>query len=198
MRGILGTSSFVNIWAGVDVGGRRKGFHAAVVDERRLLGGPVRLTTLDGVVTWLTERTPALVAVDSPRGPAPDGLRSRPEERALAAAICGIRYTPAADRLAGNPYYEWIRHGLQLYEALDAAGVPAIECFPTASWTRWFGRRGATGRARWSADALAAVGVAGLPRRLGQDGRDAIGAALTARCRDLGRWEAFGPIVVPA
>jgi predicted nuclease with RNAse H fold len=98
----------------------------------------------------------------------------------------------------GNPYYEWIRHGLELYEALEAAGLPAIECFPTASWTRWAGRRGSTGRARWSAAALTARGLDGLPRRLGQDGRDAIGAALTGRCRDQGRWEAFGRIVVPA
>jgi predicted nuclease with RNAse H fold len=188
----------VTAWAGVDVGGRRKGFHAAVVDETCLVAGPARLATSAAAVAWLERHKPALVAVDSPRAPAPDGLRSRPEERALAAAICGIRYTPEAAELNGNAYYAWITHGLELYTALDAAGLLAIECFPTASWTRWAGARGTTSRARWSSAALAASALAGVPERIGQDGRDAIGAALTARCRDRGRWEAFGPIVVPA
>src|SRR5436190_1343462 len=108
----------VAMWGGVDVGGRRKGFHAAVVDERRLVAGPTRLATASAVLDWLEDRA-TLVAVDSPCAPAPDGSSSRPEERALAAAVCGIRYTPAA-------------------------------------------------------------------------------SALTARCRDRGCWQAFGPIVVPA
>jgi len=185
------------MWGGVDVGGRRKGFHAAVVDERRLVAGPTRLATASAVLDWLEDRA-TLVAVDSPCAPAPDGSSSRPEERALAAAVCGIRYTPPASALLASAYYEWIEHGFELYATLDAAGLAAIECFPTASWTRWAGSRGTTTRARWSAAALAALGLAGVPGRLGQDDRDAIGAALTARCRDRGRWEAFGPIVVPA
>jgi hypothetical protein len=40
--------------------------------------------------------------------------------------------------------------------------------------------------------------VPGTPARLGQDARDAIGAALTARLHSLGRTRTFGEIVVPA
>src|SRR5439155_22006588 len=115
--------------------------------------------------------------------PAPYSPRSRREERARASAVGGIRYTPPASALVASAYCEWIEHGFELYATLDAAGLAAIECFPTASWTRWAGSRGTTTRARWSAAALAALGLAGVPGRLGQDDRDAIGAALTARCR---------------
>src|SRR5438093_12988976 len=96
------------VWAGVDVGGRRKGFHLAVVDGERLHAGPVRVASVRDAVRWLRWRTPRLVAVDSPRSPAPDGLRSRPEERLLASSVCGIRFTPEGALLRRSRYYEWI------------------------------------------------------------------------------------------
>ena len=181
-------------WAGVDVGGRRKGFHAAVVDERGLVAGPRRLARAKDAAEWLAGHAPLLVAVDSPRQPAPDGLGSRSCERELARAVCGIRYTPARRLLPGNPYYEWILNGFELYDVLERAGLEAIECFPTASWTRWAGGRRGT-RAAWSAAALARI-MPGAPR-LSQDGRDAIAAALTARSTARGAVERFGDIVVP-
>jgi hypothetical protein len=70
----------MTVWAGVDVGARRKGFHGAVIDDRRLIDGPLRLPTVQDVVEWLALRRPELVAVDSPREAAPDGGKSRPEE----------------------------------------------------------------------------------------------------------------------
>ncbi len=185
------------IWAGVDVGGRRKGFHLAAVDRALLVAGPVRLAGADQAVKWLVEHGPALVAVDAPRSPAPRGSRSRPEERALARTVCSLRYTPDTASLAGNPYYEWIVAGFELYEALERAQLPAVECFPTASWTRWGGRRGGATRAAWSRAALAVTGLGRVSTTLGQDGRDAIGAALTARACSLGLAERFGEIVVP-
>jgi predicted nuclease with RNAse H fold len=179
------------IWAGVDVGARRKGFHAALVDAAGLVAGPVRLADVPAAVAWLSAHEPELVAVDSPRSAAPDGLRSRPCERELARAVCGIRYTPERALLEGNPYYEWILNGFALYDALAAAGLHAIECFPTASFTRWAGGRGGLSRAAWTRGALA------LPLPHGQDGRDAVVAALTARSAAAGRVDLFGEIVVP-
>jgi predicted nuclease with RNAse H fold len=181
-------------WGGVDVGGRRKGFHAAIVDHRALVAGPLRLPDATAAVTWLARHEPELVAVDSPCRPAPEGLRSRPCERELASEICGIRYTPDEKLLWSSAYYEWILNGFELYAALDRAGLDAIECFPTASWTRWAGPRRGT-RAAWSARALAGL-LPGTPR-LSQDGRDAIAAALTARSAAVGAVERFGEIVVP-
>lgn len=178
------------MFAGVDVGGARKGFHVAVVGaEGHLAFGPDRAQSAPDVVELI--RGVELVAVDSPCAPAPDGLRSRPCERDLARAVCGIRYTPARALLEDNPYYEWILNGFELYAELAAASLPAIECFPTASFTRWAGPRGDLSRAAWTRRALALA----LPH--GQDGRDAVAAALTARSAAAGRVDFFGDIVVP-
>jgi predicted nuclease with RNAse H fold len=179
------------------VGGRRKGFHCAVVvgDEVRAL---VQFQAAGGLVDWLRFEQPRLVAVDSPVSTAPEGLSSREGERLLARArVCGIRYTPARAEVDRNDYYEWIRNGLELYAALAAAELPAIECFPTASWSRLAGPRGEERRAAWTRRALAALDLGGIPSRLNQDYRDAIGAAVTARLHDEGVTEAFGEIVVP-
>ena len=184
-------------WAGVDVGARRKGFHVAVIDAERLVAGPAQLRTAHHVTGWLREHRPSGVAVDSPLRPAPDGRRSRPDERALARAVCGIRYTPDARALHGNPYYDWIRCGLELYAALAATGWEAVECFPTATWTRLGGPRGSRSRARWSRAVLESAGLDRVPTTMNQDGRDAIGAALTARLHAQGKTDRFGDIVVP-
>ena len=186
------------VWAGVDVGGRRKGFHAAVIDGPQLLAGPERLPEPHNVVSWLLKWKPVVVAVDSPRSPAPDGQQSREGERRLAREICGIRYTPDKKALDGNRvYYEWIEHGFKLYGALEAAEFKAIECFPTASWTRWAGRRLKESRSRWSHKALLGLRLKNLPVRLNQDDRDAIAAAKTSYLYDKGYFECFGAIVVP-
>lgn len=183
-------------FAGVDVGGSRKGFDVAIVDDERLLrldGG----LSCDDVVALIGEAGPRLVGIDSPRACAPDGERSRPDERAFArAGICAIRFTPDDVTVrSGNPYYGWVVEGLALYEAL--AGVDVVEVFPTASWTRWHGPRGRRSRAAWSKEALAALRLPGVPARTNQDQRDAIAAALTVRQHARGETERFGALAVP-
>lgn len=194
------------VWAGIDVGGRRKGFHVAILREAghgpELPERPRRLATPRDVVRWLGHWAPALVAVDSPRMLADDRRRFAGERR-LAREVCRVRYTPTRaalrrQKLSRAPtYYEWIECGLEVYAALAAAGLRAIESFPTAAWTRWAGPRRGRPRARWSAQALRRLGLHGVPRRLGQDERDAIAAAATAREFEAGRCERFGTIVVP-
>jgi predicted nuclease with RNAse H fold len=144
-----------DLWAGVDVGGRRKGFHVAVISNTSLVDLDA-LPAPHEVVAWLAEHGPHLTAVDSPLVPAIEGERSRAGERALVAAgVCSLRYTPDRQALAANPmYYEWIAHGFELYQALSGAGLSAIECFPTASWTRWAGPRRKASRAAWSRAAV--------------------------------------------
>jgi predicted nuclease with RNAse H fold len=97
-----------------------------------------------------------------------------------------------------SAYYAWIVEGLGLFNALDTRDVEVIEVFPTASWTRWFGRRGSRTRAAWSRQGLAALGLDGVPTRTNQDQRDAIAAAVTARQHTAGQTETLGEIVVPA
>jgi predicted nuclease with RNAse H fold len=190
-------------WAGVDVGAS-KGFDVAVIDERGLVAGPLRVKGFREAVEWLRGQRPRVVAVDSPRHAALAGERSRHCERDLVkAGVCGIRYTPDEAALAANrSYYAWISSGFRLYDALeqaaDAMSWEIIECFPTATWSRLGGRKGTKrSRARWSGEVLASLGLSDLPERMNQDARDAIGAALTARMYEHGRTERFGEIVVP-
>ena len=139
-----------------------------------------------------------------------DVLRVHPRDD-LTNPMRGVFATRSSDRpnpiglhevevleLDGNPYYEWIVEGLRLYEALEQQPCEVIECFPTASWTRWHGPRDGRSRADWSSECLKLLGLDGVPTRLNQDQRDAIAAALTARAHEEGRAELFGEIVVPA
>jgi predicted nuclease with RNAse H fold len=189
----------VTCWAGVDVGGRRKGFDIAVIDTDRIVAVARGRADPAAVVDFLAEHRPRLVAVDSPRRAAPAGARSRAGERRLAKEICGIRYTPSQDVLdEGNPYYEWIVHGLELYGALERGSWNVIECFPTASWTRCFEEKGrGRTRAKWTRAGLGSLVLKGIPERTSLDVRDAIAAALTARLSDKKLTETFGEIEVP-
>ena len=184
----------MTLWGGVDVG-VKKGFHVAVVDEAHFVRRS-NVATADDVVGHV--RDCDLVAVDSPRACAGLGERTRECERLLAHRVCGIRWTPDEPTVrGGNPYYEWIVCGLELYAAFDREGIEAVECFPTASWTRWGGARSGATRARWSARVLAEQGLLNVPTSLNQDWRDAIGAALTARAATRGLTEPLGEIFVP-
>jgi predicted nuclease with RNAse H fold len=181
-------------WLGVDVGGERKGFDAALVRDSAVVELRSRLRAAD-VAAWALAVRPEVIAIDSPRRSAPDGCTSRECERALARAVCGIRWTPDARRLAVGAYYGWVRAGLELYAELRDWEV--IECFPTASWTRWIGPRAGRSRAAWSSAGLAALALSGVAAR-NQDQRDAVAAAVTARQYAAGATEAFGEIHVPA
>lgn len=183
-------------WIGVDVGGRKKAFDVAVVHGRSVVELRSRQSVEDVVELTRVVR-PAVVAVDSPRSAAPAGATHRLGERLLRQAVCGIRWTPARAQLQGNPYYEWIVEGLRLYEALRDVRVEVIECFPTASWTRWHGPRGSVRRAPWTRQALQGLGLDGVPARTNQDQRDAIAAALTAAAYARGHCDRYGDIVVP-
>jgi predicted nuclease with RNAse H fold len=184
-------------WIGVDVGGQRKGFDAAVIDDRAVLALRDHLTVAQ-VAGLVAEFGPAVVAIDSPGHCAPAGQTARDDERRLARTVCGIRWTPDEQHVRASPYYAWIVEGLALFGALAGGGAEVIEVFPTASWTRWLGRRAGRSRADWTRDGLAALGLAGVPARTSQDQRDAIAAAVTARQHTWGQTEAIGAIVVPA
>lgn len=188
--------------AGVDVGGRRKGFDVAVLSRRR--AELHRTTDVDRAVALVRGAT--LVGVDAPAAWAPDGQSSRPDERAFArAGVCGIRFTPdeATARARSDRYLEWVWNGLALYDALAEAGVTTTEVFPTAAWTRWLGTRDTRTRLAWTrggwdrllAGGLEVVGPRGRPT---QDAMDAVAAALVAGQAQAGDVERFGTLVVPA
>lgn len=184
-------------WLGVDVGGPRKGFDVALVNERRLLLVEGRLRRGD-VVELIELEKPLAVGIDSPRSCAPTGQKAREAERRLNQAICRVRWTPDADRVRESSYYAWIVEGLALFGALAGSPADVIEVFPTASFTRWVGKRGQRTRSAWSREGLATLDLEGLPGRTNQDQRDAIAAAVTACQHTQGLTETIGEIVVPA
>ena len=145
-RGIL---RWMARWLGVDVGRRRKGFDIALVDDRRVVALAGRLDRR-AVIECVETYQPTVVAIDSPRCWTPAGQATRDGERRLAKSICGIRWTPDERRGRASQYYAWIVEGLDLFDALARHDAEVIEVFPTASWTRWHGKRGARSRAAWS------------------------------------------------
>jgi predicted nuclease with RNAse H fold len=188
-------------YAGIDVGGRTKGFDIAIVDGRgRLLESARRVLSPEDAWDFAAPFAPGVIAIDSPRRPAPDGQHLRTGELLLRASVCGIRWTPDRTRIEqGGDYYDWIRRGLALDELLARrTNAAVVEVFPTASWTRWSGARGGRRRSAWSRAALGGLGVVGVPPRTSQDLRDAIAAAVTACQWARGdETETFGEIVVP-
>ena len=171
-------------WTGVDVGGRRKGFHLAVIEGDQV-------TELDHypdaqtLAAHLVDLNPGAVGIDSPPEWAPDGQKSRPAEREFARRrICGIRYTPDLATAQAHPgtYYDWIFNGMELWDALRQdphLHNRLYEVFPTASWTVWHGPRGSRKREEWSHEALLDLPLYLPDVRWTQDLRDAVGAAST-------------------
>ena len=187
------------------MGGKKKGFHLAVVERNRVIfpgDRAGRAKDAQALVRLLESFQPCCVAVDAPRAPAEEGERTRACERAFArAGICRLFWTPSRSAIDANRFYAWMQRGFELYAALAAAGLPAVECFPTASWTVWGGPRRGVARSTWSRRILEnltdGLGLKAPLDELGQDSRDAVGAALTARAHELGRTRCFGDLVVP-
>jgi hypothetical protein len=113
---------------GVDVGGRRKGFDVALLDDREVAVLASRLDR-NAVAELVSMHQPALIAVDSPRSCAPEGHSTRECERELNTSICGIRWTPDRKRVDADPYFAWIVEGLALYAALAAADARSSRSF---------------------------------------------------------------------
>lgn len=180
------------LFAGVDVGARRKGFHIAVIDDELNLVDQRCETAAGEAARFLAGRRVAVVAVDSPLSaaePAEPGEHGRTcEYEFLARKVCGIRLTPdevTIRKTHATDFYGWIINGWELYEALDVRAHEerweVVECFPTATWTILYGRRPrGVSRAMWSREALDALPVQRSAGRLNQDQRDALAAAYTA------------------
>jgi predicted nuclease with RNAse H fold len=128
---------------GIEVGGRRKGFHAVALDSvgavcgRRASGDP------DEIAAWCVERGARLVAVDAPCAWSADG-RSRPAEVALKKVSIQCFSTPSRDAALGHVtnHFGWMLNGERMFQALapshplssgTTVDVPgSIETFPQA------------------------------------------------------------------
>lgn len=201
------------MWIGIDVGGRTKGFHfAAISADFEVTLGNACDQPVQEVTEWMKQFEPVQrIAVDAPPDWAVDGEPYRACERKfLDEKICNIFYTPtqaigaARSEGRGDGYYDWIAHGIELWRRLadDFGREKTIECFPTASLTRWGGPRRDRSRARWSKAILASCWgdeLDDVSKARNQDQRDAVAAALTAWQFDIysDTVEFFGPLHVP-
>lgn len=190
---------------GIDVGGKRKGFHLAEISSGEPVGDPLQLADVAAVVEQVEQVRPAMIGLDSPKSCADPGESSRRDEREFrSAGICAIRWTPdEATVRSGGAYFEWVRNGLDLYEALAKLIDPEllIEVFPTAAWTQLHAPRGNRSRSEWSIEALESLDLdLAATRRWSQDDRDAVAAAYTAMlfAEHPERTLRFGDLVVPA
>jgi predicted nuclease with RNAse H fold len=111
--------------AGIDVGGARKGFHVAILEENAIVDLRAFLATRD-VAEFLAGHRPALVAVDAPPRATRTEEKTRSAERALAAAGFRMQWTRRADPAA------WMLNGESLWVELTSRGFSLVETFPTA------------------------------------------------------------------
>ena len=110
------------IVAGIDVGGARKGFHAVLLEGRRVVD-QLNTSDAEALAQWClrAER----IAIDAPCGWALAGQRSRLCERQLLAAgiHCFATPTREAALASRSNFYGWMLRGEALYAALQGHGV---------------------------------------------------------------------------
>lgn len=169
-------------------------------DQSRIVDAQPRLDC-EGLTALLDKWKPAVVAIDSPPGPARrPGSSSRACERELRALGVNVFLTPSDAEQFSTSFYEWVRVGAQAFKACakldyprqtDAAVVRgcAIEVFPHASDVFLRGCLPAPGTTRrvrtkrsWRLATLNAARVTGAlcVNRLGRPTLDSIDAALAA------------------
>ncbi|HTL61535.1 MAG TPA: DUF429 domain-containing protein [Nitrospira sp.] len=104
------------ILAGIDVGGEKKGFHAVILRNRRLIA-TLTSCSAENVAGWCIEQGAGAVGIDAPCCWSISG-RSRPCERELARHGISAFSTPAQVIGEARPFYRWMVNGLALYTHL--------------------------------------------------------------------------------
>lgn len=131
--------------AGIDVGGRTKGFHVVAMRGDEILRPERRLLEALEVAAWCRAQAVRVIGIDAPCRWREGGM-ARAAERALARARIGSFLTPtrASAEVARKDFYGWMFQGEALYAALAAthplldagtdvsAGCFCFETFPHA------------------------------------------------------------------
>ena len=110
-------------FVGIDVGGKRKGFHGVALDGSRYRTHATLGNSIE-VVNWVTAMNPDIVAIDAPSGWSKSNGRSRASERDLHREGVHCFFTPSnAMRKASKSKswnYEWIANAHEVYARLRA------------------------------------------------------------------------------
>jgi predicted nuclease with RNAse H fold len=103
---------------GIDVGGKRKGFHAVAL-RNGVFEKPIRSANPAEIIEWCRKRDADVIAVDAPCGWSQSGS-SRAAERELVAK--GIRCFATPTRIHAQNhkkgFYGWVFNGEELYRLL--------------------------------------------------------------------------------
>jgi predicted nuclease with RNAse H fold len=115
------TRSSPQIVAGIDVGGKKKGFHAVALRDGAYLG---QLTSCDPkvIADWCRKIGARLIGIDAPCRWSTTG-RARPAEQELMAEGIWCFATPsrkAADARTDG-YYAWMMNGAKLFRHLETS-----------------------------------------------------------------------------
>ncbi len=191
--------------AGVDVGGRRKGFHAACLDEFNHVELFMHQDA-QSIAAWLCQSGASVIGVDAPcRWNVPGG--SRLAERELVRLGFRCFFTPTRLRAEQNQtnFYEWIFCGQELFHCLkkshpllDRSAVctkeppspVAFETFPRAIARRispLSQQKGMETEHAFRRSVVESLGIALPLSRIGPDFVDAILCAFMARLYMQGR-----------
>ena len=115
---------------GIDVGGKRKGFHAMLLSAQSIQAVFEHTDPLQ-LVAWSLSHQPAVVAIDAPCGWSASG-GSRQSERNIAHQCKRIPSfcTPTRERAAQSRFYDWVFNGERLYQAFQRHSITPIETYP--------------------------------------------------------------------
>ena len=104
---------------GIDVGGARKGFHAVALCDGAY-AGQLASHDVQELANWcLVTMCASVIAIDAPCRWSTTG-RARPCERELMQQGIFCFATPSREKAEQHPsgYFDWMRRGADLYEAL--------------------------------------------------------------------------------
>lgn len=210
----LGFSGSELTVVGIDVGGRRKGFHAVALRNGRY-AGQLATAEAEDLGHWCREEIGAgVIAIDAPCRWSPDG-RPRSCERELMAQGIRCFASPSRARALHHPtdYYGWMLQGEALYRAIEPShpllaalpitGPVCFETFPHAiTWHLRGGNARAADKRAQRSELLQQAEIDPAPL-ISIDGIDAALCALAAHqvtrggvCHTYGDPES-GWIVVP-
>lgn len=129
---------------GIDVGGIRKGFHAAALRDGRYLD-KFKAVDPEQVLSWCEEVNAAVIGIDAPcrwGGDCKGRTRGRKCEHELAQDRISCFATPGQERASSNRFYGWMINGALLYQVLgsryplycghELTGSVCFETFPHA------------------------------------------------------------------
>lgn len=181
---------------GIDVGGRKKGFHAVALENGAYLGQK-NTSAVDELIYWSVQAIGAqIIAVDAPCYWSSDG-RARPAERALMkqGIFCFSSTTREKAVSHTTDYYGWMLRGEQLYQALavthpignSSSGRFCFETFPHAiTWQLRGGDANARRKRAERAELLRKIGIH-FKDRVGIDTMDAALCAYMAHLVATGK-----------